>query len=750
VTVGDDDTRLADARDAIARAVLGADPLVGAELGSITLRADQRRAAARLLAMLDASGGAMLAEPVGLGKTYVALAVARDTADVVIATPASLRAMWSDALASTGVRARLVAHESLSRPHRQHAPAQLVIVDEAHRFRARSTRRYAALAELSANARVLLLTATPIHNRRDDLATQLALFLGRAVWSLRDDQLAAHVLREAGPDDVALPRLEGPVRVELSARYDFLDELVDLPPPIPAADEGVAAALLTYSLVHQWTSSHAAVIASLRRRLARITAMRDALAAGRHVTRRDLSAWSFADDAVQLAFPELVAPTCAPASLDAAALLASLELADVAARSVIDVLRIDDADVERAARLRALRLRHPGERMIAFCQYAETANTLYRALARDGGVAVLTSRGARVAGGRLSRASVLAQYTPHGDVRDATPLGSATRIDLLLATDLLSEGLNLQSASVVVHLDLPWNPARLEQRVGRVRRVGARRSVVTVYAFAPPASAERLLRIEQRLRDKLRIAQHTVGVSGQILPSPVVALPAAPRVGAAEAMGATRGALREWIRESAAPAHTDTLVAAVCAHTVGVLAAVRAAGEMQLVADVGRGLDASAATVAAAIMLASGRAAAADPRKASEQVARLVVWLRERRGASAVNLRAAAAGRSRREALTRVARALARAPHHRRAALASLAAAARSAITSSLGEGAERVLDVLAAAPLPDEAWLRSLATFGALNARQSDANDAGPSADGVVALILFTTPPPCDDTSDG
>ena len=46
-------------------------------------------------------------------------------------------------------------------------------------------------------------------------------------------------------------------------------------------------------------------------------------------------------------------------------------------------------------------------------------------------------------------------------------------VDLLIATDLLSEGLNLQDASVVVHLDLPWTAARLTQRIGRVWRVGA-------------------------------------------------------------------------------------------------------------------------------------------------------------------------------------------------------------------------------------------------------------------------------------
>src|SRR5688572_10824059 len=80
-----------------------------------------------------------------------------------------------------------------------------------------------------------------------------------------------------------------------------------------------------------------------------------------------------------------------------------------------------------------------------------------------------------------------------------TPRVRAERIDLLLSTDVLSEGVGLQDASVVVHLDLPWTPARLEQRTGRIARLGSRHATVAVYAIAPPASAEAPLDVERRL-----------------------------------------------------------------------------------------------------------------------------------------------------------------------------------------------------------------------------------------------------------
>src|SRR5262245_39589743 len=93
---------LVRARQAIARALLGdADLGVGPSLGSGTLHAHQRDAAARVVARIAKNGGAMLAEPVGMGKTYIALAIARQYASTLILVPASLRPMWQEALTAT-------------------------------------------------------------------------------------------------------------------------------------------------------------------------------------------------------------------------------------------------------------------------------------------------------------------------------------------------------------------------------------------------------------------------------------------------------------------------------------------------------------------------------------------------------------------------------------------------------------------------------------------------------------------------
>ena len=712
------------------------DAVVPEHLGEITLRAHQTRAAARALAIIAARGGAMLAEPVGVGKTYTALAVAAQLGGtVLVVAPASLRWMWLDAAHRCGLAITAVSHEALSRGARPGVNPDVVIVDEAHRVRSPAARRYGLVADLCRNARVLLLTATPVQNRRNDLAAQLALFLGRVAWEMSDEELAELVVRDSGSVLGARPRLDGPHRVSLATDDDCLDLVLSLPPPVAAKNESIVAALLAYGLLHQWTSSRAALVAALTKRRSRGMALSAALEAGRRPTRAELSAWAHGGDALQLAFPQIVAADVLDDSLDAQAMLVALDRHGAAIEALLGHLkRTPDPDAERARVLADIRRRHPGARIIAFCQYAETVNVLRAKLARDGGVAALTASGARLSSGRVPREVVLAQFTA-GHSPSATPR-AAERIDLLITTDLLSEGLNLQEASVIVHLDLPWNPARLDQRVGRALRLGSRHESVTVYSIAPPAPAERLLRIEARLREKLSVAQRTVGVAGRILPSALAECP--HDRGLAEQRSEVGSALRAWLGPPHAHGSADCAVATVTGSDAGFLAAVRDGRSTLLIADVGSGIETSPSALLRAITLAGAEETSADARRVADVLTRIERWMSAKRGANAVDLRAASAARFRRATLTRVARALASAPRHRRSQLAPLADAARAVAVAPLAEGAERILETLVGADLPDEAWLRSIATFGALNARRPMEARSPGTEPRVVAVLLF------------
>ncbi|HEY4219528.1 MAG TPA: helicase-related protein [Gemmatimonadaceae bacterium] len=742
-------TNLAAAKHAIASALLGGRTSVSQSLGKVVLRPHQRAAAARIVSLIGTHGGAMLAEPVGVGKTFTALAVVATVSEKpLLVVPAALRQMWAESLAHCGVSATLVSHEELSRGKRPTGSFDFIVVDESHRLRSPAAHRYGVLAELCRVSKVLLVTATPVQNARSDLAVQLALFLGRGVWQMSDEELASYVVRGRAYDDDDRPTLAGPHLVPLDIDDDCVDALIALPPPVPARNEAVAAALLSYGLLHQWTSSRAALERALQRSRARSIALSEAIDAGRQPTRAELSAWSCADDALQLAFPEIVADHAIDADIGAATLRGSLERHRVAVESVLATLRsAPNPDDARAAALRRIRAEHPGERIIAFCQYAETVNMLRTRLARDNGVAALTAHGGRVAGGRITRDDILAQFTvgPRAGRENASE-----RIELLITTDLLSEGLNLQGASVIVHLDLPWNPARLDQRVGRALRLGSTHPVVTVYMLSPPAAAERLMHIERRLREKLCVAQRTVGIAGRIMPSPLGVAPNADRgqQGLAERQSAVSDALRPWLDSYRAPLRTHSLCvgAAVSDHD-GFLALVKERDELLLVADLGSGIDTQSSTLLAAVAACSGPEVSIDESRMQRAVGQLKTWLSARAGESLVDFRAAGAARTRRDALQRVAQMMARVPRHERVALLPLADAVRAVATARLSEGAERILDDLVRAQLPDEAWLRSVATFSALNVRGAapEPNHSGAASSSrageIVALVLFGPP---------
>jgi superfamily II DNA or RNA helicase len=729
-------------RSAIARGLLG-DEGEDVQIGDVTLRPHQRDAVARLRHAIEEFGGALLADEVGLGKTFVAIALAREASRAMIVAPAVLRSMWERALARAGCKAAFTSHEMLSRRDPPAGDYDFVVVDEAHHARTPTTLRYRRLAALTANARVLLLSATPVHANAADLTALLGLFLGERA-SVLDDRLVARCVVRRGRGDAeltnGLPCVE-PTRHLTIPVDSCVDALANLPPPVPARDGGHAGALLTYSLVRQWASSQGALVAALRRRLAFATSLIDNFDAGRYPTRAELQAWTFDGSVVQLAFPELVAATvdAARGSPGTRSALGTLRAAvESHCRAISELLRglhaQADPDLARVQHLRDLLVAHPGARIVAFTEYAETALAFFRLLRLTPGIAALTARGGLVAGGQITRADVLAQFAPRA--RGAPPLSAATRIGLLVTTDLLSEGVDLHDASVVVHIDLPWTPARLEQRVGRLARMGSVHARIAVYTLDPPATAETLLSIERRLRDKLRNARQLIGVAGAILPSLAAAThdvpPSAPMI--AEDV---RRLVRPWLAAPYAADADRPCVAAVRAPHAGFLALVSVDGAGAppiLVAKLGDALGAEWPVIRDAARLAEAPPIGVSPDARLSAVASLGDWCRQREGARAAAIDAAPAARARRRISHRIETLVRRTPLHRRAGIAVLAADARRALTAPLGAGAERILAELGSVPHPDEGWLRAVAAFATLHTHRAVASPSAAAGSVRVA----------------
>jgi hypothetical protein len=487
-----------------------------ASLGTVALLPHQVEGARRLQQLLDRHGGALLADEVGTGKTFTALRVARDAGPALVVAPAALRDMWQDACHRADVAADVVSYERLS-AGRPLPPARwsTVILDEAHHARSPATRRYRALATLTRGARVLLLTATPIHNRRRDLRALFALFLGASAHTLDDASVGALVVRRR-VDEVArpFPSLARVERHPVPRADDVLLALRSLPPPLPPSDGGVAQALVALQLTRAWCSSDAALLTAIRRRLVAAAALEQSLEAGRLPSRRDLASWTAdIDGSVQLAFPELVA---APAGVPSIArALADVRAHASALRALRAMVRGEHGrDGARFATLSRVLTACAGRQVVVFTHSAETAEAVFAALRARFRLALLSGRGASFASGPVTRREVLAAFAPerHASHAPAHHL-DPRRIDVLIATDVLSEGVDLQRAAVVVHLDLPWTVARMEQRMGRLRRMGSPHAQVEAHLIAPPLGAAELEATLVHLVHKARIAGALLGAS---------------------------------------------------------------------------------------------------------------------------------------------------------------------------------------------------------------------------------------------
>lgn len=521
-------------------------------VGGFVLRPAQRVGLARVRRAIAEFGGALLADPPGTGKTIIALAVARAYRDVLVVLPSSLRPQWQRAATRAGVRARFATFDALSRAAVP-APAELVIIDEAHHARTPTTVRHRALARACAGADVLLLSATPIVNRPSDRDAVLMLFLGARAGALSATDLSRVIVRRDAEPDL-LPCVRELGMLAGSADVAGLgDALADLPPALPAADGAPALALIRISLALAWCSSLAALDGALRRRSQRGEVLRDSLRSGRWPDRAALARWVMSEEGTQLAFVELLVPAVT-GSRDAAAAVDVVERhldAVRAMRALVAPHVARDAAV-RAESLRALLRDGPRERVVVFARHADTIRALWRELRHDRGVIAITGTSVRAAAGQWRRQEVLDAVGLRADVPRAD---DARAVRLLLSTDLLSEGVDMPAMRTVVHADLAWTPARLEQRRGRITRAGSAPGQVRELRFALPPEAVPFVRILQRLRRKQRAQREAV--------SEAVATDALERL------------LREWESVRRPVQGAEARVAAVAAPHAGFLALLR-------------------------------------------------------------------------------------------------------------------------------------------------------------------------------
>jgi superfamily II DNA or RNA helicase len=164
-----------------------------------------------------------------------------------------------------------------------------------------------------------------------------------------------------------------------------------------------------------------------------------------------------------------------------------------------------DKDEKLTALLALVTKKHPNDKVLVFSQFADTIRFLEAQLA-----ARKVSSLAGVTGDADDPSAVAWRFSPESSKkRDRVAPGDELRV--LLATDVLSEGQNLQDCAVVVNYDLPWAIIRLVQRVGRVDRIGQKAESILCYTFLPAEGVERIIRLRARVRQRLHENAEVVG-----------------------------------------------------------------------------------------------------------------------------------------------------------------------------------------------------------------------------------------------
>ncbi len=441
----------------------------------------QREGVAWILQRLVRYRGAILADEAGTGKTLIALSVAatmqREGWCVVAILPVQLISMWRQTAAEFGILLEITTPDSIAIPSSESARRTILIVDEAHRFRNADTARFNALSKYAAESVTLLISATPFCNRARDLQNMLTLMfdddafaeIGVASISAAFQypeldhmvRLLPEIVLRRGrtqlPASMAFERVRRRViRYRVSEQEGLLRELIG---ELARTDstQHAASDLVRQQLERRLDSGLAALRASLLRQRRYCLHARDAAAAGRILRKANFERVFGDFDEVwfqDLLFAERWMPEEADAPVSRVAELSlSLERID-------RLLRILDSELDLKRGLLQQQLSRVSKPVLLFTNAIATAVELQQRLSSEWRTSMMTSRFARDPSNRIITCQAMLESLPQSE------------FDVLVTTDLASEGLNLQNATTVIHYDLPWHPSRAEQREGRVARIG--------------------------------------------------------------------------------------------------------------------------------------------------------------------------------------------------------------------------------------------------------------------------------------
>ena len=497
--------------------------------------------------------GVLLADEVGLGKTIEAAMIIKEMAyrgrrNILVIASRSLCQQWAGEVQTRfGLTFPILDAQTVRRMRRggeppyaglriatyhfvnthigeiAKTPWDLVVVDECHTLKNPQGALHGSLKRIP-RAFTLLLTATPIQNYLTELHSLSTLIDDQLLgtpFSFRDrycaddrglrvqnveevkERLAGFAIRTLRGD---VPEIKFTARIpklfnfELFADEQQLYEGVSdyLSRPNWAFGDNAAG---KYLIVMVYRKLLASSSFALREALRKVVDRLEDIAAGKRV--RPLRVSDLDPEARESAreIADEVPPEVAEQQ-EAVRKSIREELEEVRG-----YLRLCDTIKENAKGIRLVgsmpELLQAGDKVLIFTQYKATQRYLARKL-RDAGYTVVEFSG-----------DLKAHPNPDKDEREQAKRQFRTQAQVMIATDAGAEGLNLQFCHIVVNYDLPWNPMKIEQRIGRCHRIGQQYDVVAANLVAMGNAVD--ARLVQLLTDKIHLFDSVLGESDEIL-----------------------------------------------------------------------------------------------------------------------------------------------------------------------------------------------------------------------------------------
>lgn len=203
-------------------------------------------------------------------------------------------------------------------------------------------------------------------------------------------------------------------------------------------------------------------------------------------------------------------------------LSADSEVLELLTMMIADITPEHDSKLQELKELLTEKIEHPingdNKKVLIFSAFSDTAEYLYEHISRfvktryglDTAVITGSVEGrTTIKGLKATLNNVLTCFSPVSKGKDALMPNSSAEIDILIATDCISEGQNLQDCDYLINYDIHWNPVRIIQRFGRIDRIGSKNARIQLVNFWPDMDLDEYINLKDRVETRMKISVMT-------------------------------------------------------------------------------------------------------------------------------------------------------------------------------------------------------------------------------------------------